>query len=113
MLDIAGIFAGFIRKYSRRKNDFARRAQCGRDVCAPSSVPATHCLTPALEELLSFVQPALLNPVLISGRSLDCFNTGLHRTGGFLAVAKPGMRPSDQVQGLGVIWTVIQKLLQH
>src|SRR5258708_365988 len=50
-----------------------------------------------LQKLLRFIQPALLNPELICGRGLHRVNTGLHRTGGFLAVTKPGVRPADQV----------------
>src|SRR5437016_3182237 len=76
-------------------------------------LPAANGLAPALQKLLRFVQPALLDSVLISRRSLHCVDTGLHRSGGFQAVTKPRVRPADQVQSLGIIRTVTEKSLQQ
>src|SRR5882724_437853 len=77
------------------------------------SMPASHGFAPALKELLRFVQPAFLEPVLIRWRGLDGVNAGLHRAGGLLVVAEPGVRPADEIQRLRVVRPVVKKLFQH
>lgn len=62
-----------------------------------SLLSAADGLAPALEELLSLIQPAFLCAVLIRRSSLYSVDTGLHRTGSLLAVTQPGVRPSNLV----------------
>src|SRR5687767_3323031 len=77
------------------------------------SALATDCFAfLTLQELLRFVQPALLCAIFVRRRSFHRVDASLHGTRGFLLVAKARVRAAHQVKTLRIVLATLQELLQ-